>query len=114
MRIAALIAACLLAPAALAQAPADGEGPSRYFTGRDLFALEQAGSPQVRPDGQAVAYVRSSGDVMSDRMRPSIWLVDVGSGAQRPVVAGPGSHSTPRWSPDGRRLAAVRALDGQR
>jgi dipeptidyl aminopeptidase/acylaminoacyl peptidase len=68
----------------------------------------------VRPDGKAVAYVRSTGDVMTDRMRPSIWVADVDGGGQRPVAAGPGSHTTPRWSPDGRRLAYVSTVEGDR
>ncbi|HYO51358.1 S9 family peptidase [Archangium sp.] len=109
MRMKLLLAAAwlVLAPAAQAQTTAVSEAPSLLFEARDLFALEQAGDPRVHPDGKAVAYVRSTGDVMTDRMRPSIWLVDVDTGAQRPVVAGPGAHRMPRWSPDGRRLAYV-------
>ncbi len=59
----------------LAAAPAlaaDGQAPSRLFTGADLFDLEQASDPQISPDDSRVAYVRRSGDVMTDRMRPSI------------------------------------------
>jgi dipeptidyl aminopeptidase/acylaminoacyl peptidase len=111
-----LLALTLLATPALAQTPPAAQletGPSRVFTARDLFALEQASDPQVRPDGKAVAYVRSTGDMMTDRMRPSIWLVDVDSGAQRPVAAGNGAYTAPRWSPDGRRLAYV-STEGER
>jgi Tol biopolymer transport system component len=66
----------------------------------------------VRPDGGAVAYVRHSGDIMSDRFRPSIWLVDAATGEQRPLVADDRSNLAPRWSPDGRRLAYVSAGPG--
>jgi dipeptidyl aminopeptidase/acylaminoacyl peptidase len=113
MRLAALLALSLLSTPALAQAPAPA-GPSRTFTAADLFGLEQASGPQVRPDGKAVAYVRLSADLMTDRMRPSIWVADVEGGGQRPVVAGPGAHHMPRWSPDGRRLAYVSTGDGDR
>ena len=34
------------------------EGPSRTFGARDLFGLQAASDPQVRPDGGAIAYVR--------------------------------------------------------
>jgi len=88
----------------LAQAtPADA--PVAAFTGNDLFKLEAARDPQVSPDGKRIAYVRQSGDVMTDRNRLSIWLVDVASGRQRPLVTGAGRYAMPRWSPDGTRIA---------
>jgi dipeptidyl aminopeptidase/acylaminoacyl peptidase len=96
----------LAAPAAAA------EGPSRTFEGRDLFSLEAASDPQISPDGSKIAYVRRSGDIMTDRMRPTIWLVDTRSGEQVPLAAGPGAHSQPRWSPDGRRLAYISTAEG--
>jgi len=58
------------------------EAPSHLFEGRDLFNLQWAADPRIRPDGHAVAYVRTSYDIMSDRSRQSIWLVDVDSGTQ--------------------------------
>ena len=83
------------------------EGPARLFEGRDLFALEVVSDPQIRPDGAQVAYVRAGYDIMTDRPRSSIWLVDVASGAETPLVSGSGSHSSLSWSPDGKRLAYV-------
>jgi dipeptidyl aminopeptidase/acylaminoacyl peptidase len=103
-----------LALAGVSAAALGQDAPSRVFTGADLFDLEQASDPQISPDGRQVAYVRRSGDVMADRMRSSIWLVDVATGEQRPLAAGPGSHSSPRWSADGKRLAYVSAPDGEK
>jgi len=108
------LAALLLltaAPAAFA-APAPPEGPSRLLEGRDLFSLEVAADPQISPDGSRIAYVRRSGDIMTDRMRNTIWLIDTRSGEQMPLVAGTGGHSNPRWSPDGKRLAYVSSAEG--
>jgi dipeptidyl aminopeptidase/acylaminoacyl peptidase len=101
-------ATALSAPAQAAPAT----GPSRYLTGGDLFNLEWASDPQISPDGRTVAYVRQSNDVMTDKARPTIWLIDVASGKQRPLVAGSGSYFSPRWSPDGTRLAYVAAEGG--
>jgi dipeptidyl aminopeptidase/acylaminoacyl peptidase len=108
--LAALLLLTAAAPAALAAAPA--EGPSRIFEGRDLFSLEVAADPQISPDGSRIAYVRRSGDIMTDRMRNTIWLIDTRSGEQMPLVAGTGAHSGPSWSPDGKRLAYVSTAEG--
>jgi len=104
-----LFAATCLAPPASA-APATG--PSRYFAGSDLFDLEVASDPQISPDSRTIAYVRKSNDIMTDKARSTIWLVDVATGQQRPLLAGSGSYFSPRWSPDGTRLAYVAAEGG--
>jgi dipeptidyl aminopeptidase/acylaminoacyl peptidase len=81
--------------------------PSHLFEGRDLFGLQWATEPQIRPDGGTIAYVRMSYDILSDRARSAIWLIEVNTGAQTPLTSGPGSQSALAWSPDGKRLAFV-------
>lgn len=109
----ALLLAAAAAPTAAQTsppAPAPVDGPNRVFTGADLFGLAVATDPQIAPDGRTIVYVRRSGDVMTDRMAGSLWLVDVASGRQTPFAA---SGSSPRWSPDGTRIAYA-AADGER
>ena len=89
-------------------APADG--PTRSFTGADLFGLSIAADPQISPDGRTIVYVRRSADVMTDKMQSSLWLIDVASGKQTPFAT---TGSSPRWSPDGSRIA-YSASDGDR
>ncbi|WP_309662117.1 S9 family peptidase [Sphingomonas sp.] len=105
--LAALAVGC--STAALA-APAGG--PNATFAGRDLFDLSVASDPQISPDGRRIAYVRLANDIMTDRARASIWLIDTATGQQAPLVTGTGSHSNPRWSPDGTRLAYVSTTEG--
>ncbi|MGS1017531.1 prolyl oligopeptidase family serine peptidase [Allosphingosinicella humi] len=107
-----LYAAALLAGVSGAAFAAPATGPSPILQQADLFSLEAAASPEISPDGSKIAYVRLSGDVMSDLMRPSIWLVDTRTGEQMPLAAGPGAHSQPRWSPDGKRLAYISTAEG--
>ena len=109
-----LIALTLLsavAVTALAKPPSE---PNRLFQGRDLFSLQRAMDPQIRPDGREIAYVRISYDIMTDRGRQSIWLIDSDSGEQRPLVTAGGSHSQPRWSPTADRIAYVSTAEGGR
>lgn len=98
------------APGLAIAAPATAPNPT--FTGRDLFDLSAAADPQISPDGRTVAYVRRAADIMTDKARSSIWLINVATGEQRPLAAGTGDHSSPRWSPDGRRLAYVSSAEG--
>lgn len=107
MRRRTLLPLLLITATPLPALAAPAEGPSRIFQGKDLFDLEIASDPQISPDGSRIAYVRRSNDVMTDRARSTIWVVDVKSGAQSPLIAGPGNHMSPRWSPDGGRLAYV-------
>jgi acylaminoacyl-peptidase len=76
----------------------------------DVFGLEWASDPEIAPDGKQIAFLRNSMDVMKDRQRSQIWILDAESGEARPLTSGQGEFA-PRWSPDGKRLAYA-AHDG--
>jgi dipeptidyl aminopeptidase/acylaminoacyl peptidase len=109
-----LLAFALFCIAGFSASAAPLDAPSKRFEGRDLFGLQLATDPQIRPDARSVAYVRVSYDIMSDRSRQSIWLVDTETAAQTPLVTSGGSHSSPRWSPNADRIAYVSTADGGR
>ncbi len=106
IRTAAITVALAFSSAALAQTEPPRER-ARNFVAEDVFSLEYADSPRISPDGRWVAYVRVSGDIMTDRFRRSIWLVDANGANHRPLVQGAGGYGSPVWAPNGRAIAYV-------
>jgi len=89
------------------------ESDSSFFLNTDVFELEVAADPQISPDGSQVVYVRRSNDIMSDRARSNLWIVNEDGGEHRPLLSGADSYSSPRWSPDGTRLVYVSSAEGR-
>ncbi len=83
---------------------------TRPFEPIDVFALQWADNPQLSPDGRRIAYERNSFDIMKDRKRTALWMVDADGRSHRPLAAnGRGAA----WSADGRRIAYVAETDGK-
>jgi dipeptidyl aminopeptidase/acylaminoacyl peptidase len=77
------------------------------FDAIDVFDLEWASDPRVSPDGKTIIYVRKSNDIMKDRERSNLWQVSVDGTDHRPLYSGVKSVRSPRWSPNGEKLAFV-------
>ena len=77
------------------------------FEPMDVFDLEWATDPRVSPDGKTIVYVRKSNDVMKDRERSNLWQISVDGNDHRPLYSGLKSIKSPRWSPNGEKLAFV-------
>ena len=72
----------------------------------DVYALWGVADPRLRPGGGEVAYVVWWIDGEDKEYRSAIWLTAVdGSTAPRQLTSGAKRDSSPRWSPDGTRLA---------
>ena len=81
----------------------------RDFKLSDLRNIIGLSDPQVSPDGREIAVVVSTPDWKSDKASHEIDLVDVATGARRPLTHYRTDISSPRWSPDGTRLAFIAA-----
>lgn len=78
----------------------------------DVFNLEFVQDPQISPDGRSVVYVRQFSDVMKDQNFSNLWIVSADGTGNRPLTTGDFHDNTPRWSPDGTRLAYISDRDG--
>ncbi len=93
-------------------APTPQAATRRPITETDLFSFVWIADPQMAPDGSRVAFLRVAVNRQKEQYETSIWIAGTGAGgaAPQPFTAGPGD-SSPRWSPDGTRLAFVRAAE---
>ena len=85
---------------------------SGRLTEMDVFELEYVSDPRVSPDGDRVVYVRQFADVMTDMNYSNLWLVRADGSGHRPLTTGKFTDNSPRWSPDGSRIAYMSNRDG--
>src|SRR5215471_6676882 len=88
------------------------ELPTNRFRPVEMFDLETATDPQISPDGTKVVFVRNFSDIMKDRKRSNLWIVNHDGSDLRPLAAGNENDDSPRWSPDGKRLLYLSTSDG--
>ncbi|MCH8286945.1 PD40 domain-containing protein, partial [candidate division KSB1 bacterium] len=82
------------------------------FNPEDVFQLEYASDPQISPDGSKIVYVRNFFDIMTDRQRSNLWIINFDGSDHRPLTSGKDSNFSPRWSPDGERLLYASTGEG--
>lgn len=104
-----IIMSVLLATAVSTAVAADDEIIS--FKAEDVFELEYANGPQISPDSTQIVYERQSNDIMTDSARSNLWIINADGTGHRPLVSGTNSSTSPRWSPDGGRIAYMQSTD---
>jgi dipeptidyl aminopeptidase/acylaminoacyl peptidase len=91
--------------------PAQAAEPAkRNISMQDLFQFQWIGDPQLSQQGSTVAYVGSKVNEARSDYDTSLYLVSVAGNDARRLTMGK-RDSAPRWSPDGRTLAFLRAVE---
>jgi dipeptidyl aminopeptidase/acylaminoacyl peptidase len=80
----------------------------RRFTVEDLLKVRRVGDPQVSPKNDLVAYTITDIDKAANHGVTQIYLVPVNGGEPRQLTNDEHSSASPRWSPDGEKLAFIR------
>jgi dipeptidyl aminopeptidase/acylaminoacyl peptidase len=81
---------------------------NRRFTIADLLKVRRVGDGQVSPQGDLVAYTITDINKEANRGVAQIYVVPIGGGLPRQLTSDAHASSSPRWSPDGSKIAFVR------
>jgi dipeptidyl aminopeptidase/acylaminoacyl peptidase len=81
--------------------------PARRFTFEELMKVRRVGNPQLSPDGKRVAFTIGEVNWDANRVVNQIYVKSLDGGTIKQLTSGAGSATTPRWSPDGKKIAYV-------
>ncbi len=79
----------------------------RPWTLDAIMELKTVSDPQISPDGEQVAYVVRSESRERNAYDSQIRIVDAAGKSDLPLAGSHYSDRSPRWAPDGRRLALL-------
>jgi dipeptidyl aminopeptidase/acylaminoacyl peptidase len=97
-----IVLTCLLL-LGVSTAPAFAQ--NRAYTVEDLMKVRRLGDPQVSPDGRTVAFTIGDVNFNANRIVTQIYVVPSAGGEMKQLTSGERSSTSPRWSPDGKKIA---------
>ncbi len=81
------------------------------FQSLDVFSLEWVSDPQISPDASQIVYKRNGFDIMQDKTKGNLWILNVDGSFHRKLTSREANESNARWSPDGKRIAFISNTD---
>lgn len=77
----------------------------RPISAEDFMAVKLASDPQIAPDASRVVFVVRRTDKEKNKYFSDLWMAKTDGGRARRFTSGNWNDSSPRWSPDGARIA---------
>ncbi len=71
----------------------------------DFKEFQRVGDPVISPDGKHLVYAQEWIDGDDDKKYVNLWLMDLEKQESRRLTVGKQRDTSPRWSPDGERIA---------
>src|SRR5580704_10549385 len=87
------------------QTPPQTPPPARAIQLDDLLKIASVSDPQISPDGKSIAFIVSRPNLDQDRSDRELLVIDIPSGVPRALTHDRRGVGSPRWSPEGDRLA---------
>ena len=81
------------------------------FTVEEMLKIRRVSDPQLSPDGRFVAYVVTDVSLERNKRVNHLWVVPTAGGEPIALVQDDKPDTSPRWSPDGKRLAFLSTRD---
>jgi dipeptidyl aminopeptidase/acylaminoacyl peptidase len=103
----ALLAAALAAPLPAAAA-------SHTATIRDMLRVTRLSDPQIAPDGSAIVFIETKPDTEHDENHSELAWLDIPAHAVRKLTTARLHAGSPRFSPNGDRLAFLAPAGGKK
>jgi dipeptidyl aminopeptidase/acylaminoacyl peptidase len=87
------------------QTPPQTPPPARAIQLDDFLKIASVSDPQISPDGKSIAFIVSRPNLEQDRSDRELLIIDIPSGVPRALTHDRRGVGSPRWSPEGDRLA---------
>jgi dipeptidyl aminopeptidase/acylaminoacyl peptidase len=84
----------------------------RPMVSTDLMVLQRVSDPQISPDGRWIVFVITKTDAEKNNRNSDLWIVPAEGGEPRQWTFSPGADDSPRWSPDGKKIAFISRREG--
>lgn len=97
--VGAILSALFAAPRA--------SGQTRHIELNDFAKITSLSDPQISPDGKSIVFTVARPNLEEDRSDRQLVQIDIASGAQHILTYERKGVGSPRWSPNGDRLAFV-------